>query len=183
MSSPDIIGLFFLSTALTDSKEFTEITTIILESCVTTTSTLYLHVSWSVSRTDTGRSGCIPLCEGAWHGLALNGAGSFQQVTWTAFEPDHRTSRELRTDPPAIARLWYWAALAVAGAWHSCSTSMTTINSRKWSRTLTIHRKRPSFSICLELLSVFLRKEEEIQAQAESYLGKQSGSLWLTGHS
>lgn len=107
---------------------------------IITISTLHQHVSQSVSRTYTGRSGRIPLCEGSWHGPALNGAGSFQQVTWTAFEPDHRASRELRTDPPAVARLWYRAALAVAGARHSCSTSMATINSRKWSGTLTIHR-------------------------------------------
>lgn len=90
MPTPDIIGLFFLPTALTDLKWLTEITTILLESCIIRTSTLYLHVSWSVSRTYTGRSSCIPLCEGARHGLALNGAGSFQQVTWTAFEPDYR---------------------------------------------------------------------------------------------
>lgn len=39
--------------------------------------------------TYTGWCGCIPLCEGTWHGLTADGAGSFQQITWTALEADH----------------------------------------------------------------------------------------------
>lgn len=125
---------------------------------------LELFMLAGCSLTYAGRCCGVPLCEGTWHRLAADSTGSFQEITRTALEPDHRVGWELRTDSPAVPRLRHGAALTVTGARHGYDDKDTVM--LDLSCSVQAH-------MC----------KAKTDKQGEHYLGRRSENLWLTGRS
>lgn len=56
--------------------------------------------------TSTRGHGAVPLGQGIGHGLAPDGAGAVQRVTWIAFKQHHLANAEVVPYPLPEARLW-----------------------------------------------------------------------------